>query len=61
MAADKLSGRMDNDIRTMLDGPDEIRRAEGIVNHQRKAVLMSDFRNGIDIRNVAVRIAQGFR
>ena len=48
---------MDDDIRTVLDGPDEIGRTEGIVNDQRKPVLMGDFRDGIDIRNVAVRIA----
>ena len=54
VTADKLRGGMDDDIRAVLDGADEIRRAEGIVDHQRQTVAVRNLCNRIDIRNIAV-------
>ena len=45
----------------MLDGPDEVGRTEGVVDDQGQAVGMSNGRNGVNVRDVAVRIAQGFQ
>ena len=45
----------------MLDGTDQVGRAEGVVDHQGQAVLVGDGRDGVDIRNIAVGIAQGFQ
>ena len=41
VAADELGGGMDDDICAVLDGADQVRRAEGVVNDQRNAVLVA--------------------
>ena len=48
-------------VSTVFDRTNQIRSAEGIVNHQREAVFVSYFRKGIDICNVTVWVAQGFQ
>ena len=58
VAADKLGGGMHHDIRAVLNRPDQIRRTEGVVNHQRKPVPVGNLRNRVNVRNVAVRIPQ---
>ena len=60
MAAEEFRRGMDDDIRAVLDGADEVRRAERVVNDQRQSVLMGDFRDGVDVRDIAVRVAEGF-
>ena len=60
MTADKLGCGVDYDIRTVLDGTNQIRRSEGVIHNQRQAMLVSKFCQFVDIRNVAVGIAQGF-
>ena len=59
VAADKLGGRVDHDVRAVLDGTDQVGSAEGVVNYQGQAVLMGDFGNGVDIGDIAVGVAQG--
>ncbi len=49
---------MDHDIRPMLDRADEVRCAKGIVDHNGYPMSVCDFSNGINIRNIAVRIAE---
>ena len=44
----------------MLNGPDQIGGAEGVVNDQRQAVAVGDFRDGVNVRNIGVGVAQGF-
>ena len=44
VAADELGGGVDHDVRAVLDGADQIGRAEGVVDHQRQAVLVGDGR-----------------
>ena len=61
MAADKLGGRVHHDVCAVLDGTDEVRGAEGVINDQRQAVLVGDGCNGVDIRDVAVGVAQRFQ
>ena len=61
VAADKLCGGMDHYIRAVLDGTDQVRSSEGVVDDQRQTVLMGNLRNGIDVGDVAVGVSQGFQ
>ena len=54
VAADELGGGMDDDICAVLNGTDQVRGAEGIIDDQRQAVLVRDGCNGIDIGDIAV-------
>ena len=58
VAADELGGRVDDDVRAVLDGTDEVRGAKGVINDQRQAVLVGDGRDGVDVGDVAVGVAQ---
>ncbi len=58
VAADELCSGVYHDVRAVLDGTDQIRGAEGVVDHQRKAVLVCDRCDRIDVRNVTVGVAQ---
>ena len=58
MTADELRRRVDNDISTVFDRADQERRAESVVDDQRKTMAMSNGRDGVDIRNIRIRIAQ---
>ena len=60
MTTDELGGRMHHDIGTVFNGANQIRRTEGIVDHQRNLVLVGDFGDSVDIRNVGMRVAEGF-
>ena len=42
VAADKLGRGMDNDVSAVFDRPDQVRRAEGIIDHDRKSVFVRD-------------------
>ena len=59
VAADELGGRVDDDIRAVLDGSDQIRRAEGVVDDQRQAVTVGYLGDSVDIGYVGVGIAEG--
>ena len=61
VAAQELGGGMHHDVGPVLDGADQVRCAEGVVDHQGEAVLVGDCRDGVDIRDVAVGVAQGFQ
>ena len=51
---------MHHHICAVLNGADQIRGAEGVVDHQRQAVAVCDLGNGVNIRNIAVGVAQRF-
>ena len=61
VAAEELGGGVNYDVRAVFDRTDQVWRAEGVVDDQRQAVLMSDCRDSVDIRNIAVRVAQCFQ
>ena len=61
MAADEFGRRMHHDICAMFHRPDEIGRSKGVVDNERQAVAVSNGSNGVDIRDIAVGIAQGFQ
>ena len=42
VSADKLGGGMEHDVRAVLDGPDQIGRAEGVVDGEGNAVPVGD-------------------
>ena len=60
MSADELGGGVDDDIRAVLNGADEVGGAEGVVDHQGQAVPVGDDRHSVEVGDVAVGIAQGF-
>ena len=45
----------------MLDGPDQVGRAEGVVDDQGQAVRVGDGRDGVDVGDVGVGVAQGLQ
>ena len=47
------------DVRAVLNGPDEVGGAEGVVDHQGQAAAVGDGGNGVNVRDVAVGVAQG--
>ena len=59
VAAEELGRGVDDNVRTVLDGADEVGRAEGVVHHQRDAVLVRQLGQGIDVGDVTVGVAQG--
>ena len=59
VAAEELGCGVDNDVRAVLDGADEVGRAEGVIHHQRNAVLVRQLGQGVDVGDVTVGIAQG--
>ena len=49
---------MHHDVRAVLNGADEIGRAEGVVDHERQAMPVSNFGDGVDVRDIGVGVAQ---
>ena len=60
VAAEKLGGRVDDDVGAPLDGPHQGRRWRGVVDNQRQTVLVGDGGELFDVGNVELRIAQRF-
>ena len=58
MAADELGSGVDDDVSAVLDGTDQVRGAEGVIDDQRQAVLVGDGCDGINIRDITVGVAQ---
>ena len=58
MSTDELGCGMHYDIRTVLDRSDQIGGTEGIVDDNRKTMLMRKLRDGINIRDIRIGIAQ---
>ena len=52
---------MNNDISSVLDRSDKIRRSECVINYNRETVLMRKLSDRIDIRDITVRIAQSLK
>ena len=61
MAADEFGSGVHHNICAVLNGANEIGCAKGVVNDQGQTALVGKGRNGIDIRDIAVGIAQGFQ
>ena len=57
VSTDELGCGMYHDVCAVLNRTNQIRGTEGIVDYQGKSVLMCDFRNCLDIGNIAVRVS----
>src|SRR5215203_773236 len=57
VSANKLGRGVDDDIGAMLEWPAEIRRGEGVVDHQRYAGLMGNLGNSADVEHTDAGIA----
>ena len=58
VAADELRRRVDNDVRAVLDGADEIGRAKGIIDDDGKRMLVRNLCNRVDVGNIAVGVSE---
>ena len=61
MTADKLGGGVNHNVRAVLDGPDQVGGAEGVVDDQGQAMLVGNGGDGVNVGNVGVGIAQSFQ
>ena len=61
MSPDKLGCGMYYNICTMLDGTNQIGSTEGIINHNRQAMLVCQCGHCINIRNIRIGISQGLQ
>ena len=57
VSADELCCGMNDDIGSVLNRANKVGSSESIVNYDRNAVRMRNFRNSVNIWNIAVRIA----
>ena len=55
--ADILGGRMDDDVGAVLEGPAQVGRGEGVVDHQRHPGLAAHRREGLEVEQVEPRVA----
>ena len=60
MSPDVLGGRVNDDVGTMLDRPDQSNTG-GVVDDQRNAVLVGDLGNSLEVRDVQLRISHRFQ
>ena len=58
MTADELRCGVNDDVGTVFNGADQIRRTEGIVDHDRNLVLVGNLGDGLDVRDVGMRVAE---
>ena len=52
---------MNNNVSAVLNGADQVRGAEGVVDDQGQAVLVGNLGNGVNVGNVRVGVAQGLQ
>ena len=60
MTTDELRCGVNDDVSTVFNRANQIRRTESIVDYDRNLVLVSEFRDGFDIRDVGIRVAERF-
>ena len=58
VAAEKLGGRMHDDVGAVLEGPAQVGRGEGGIEHQRQLVAVRDVRHRLDVEHFQARIAE---
>ena len=57
MSADELGCGVQRDVRAVEEWLAQIRRCHGVVDHERDAVFVGDRRDGLEIENVPLRVA----
>ncbi len=60
MTANELGRRVNYNIRTIFNRPDQIRSCKGIIDYQRNPVSMGNTGNPLNIGYIRIRIPQGF-
>ena len=60
VTTDELGCGMHHDVGTVFNRANQVRSTEGVVDDQRNLVLVSDFGDSVDIRNVGMRVAESF-
>ena len=58
--ADELGGGVRDDIRAPLERAEQVRRGEGVVDHQRDLVPFGDFSHFLERKHGDIRVAQRF-
>ena len=58
VATDELGRGVDNDVGAVLQRTEQVRSAEGVVDDNRQTVLLGDLRDGIDVGDVGVGVAE---
>ena len=58
MAADKLGRRVNDDVGAVLQRTEQIRGAEGVIDDDRKAMLLGDLGDGVDVGDIGVGVAE---
>src|SRR6185437_16111427 len=58
VAAEELGCGVDDNVRAPLDGAKERRRSAGVVDHQRKLVLVGDGGQRLDVGDIELGIAE---
>ena len=58
VAADKLGRRMNDNVGTVLQRTEQIRGAKGVIDDDRKAMLLGDLGDGVDVGDIGVGIAK---
>jgi hypothetical protein len=59
VAAEELRGRVHDDVRAVLEGPEQVRRRDGVVDDERDAAGMCDVRHARDVEHVGPGVAEG--
>ncbi len=59
VAADELGRGFDHDVGAVLQRTEQVRGGEGVVHDHRKVVLVRDGGDGLEVRQVGVRVAEG--
>lgn len=59
--AEELGGRVDDDVRPVLDGAQQVRGGHGVVDDERQAGGVRDVGDAPDVEDVAARVAEGLR
>ncbi len=60
VTADELGERMQHNVGSVIDGTGDIGCGEGVVDHQRNAIFVSDIGDGCDVQDIAARVSDGF-
>jgi hypothetical protein len=61
MAAEELRGRVDDDVRPVLEGADEVRRRDRVVDDERHTGRVRHVGDEPDVEDVDLRVADGLR
>ena len=59
VSAEVLRHGMNDDVRAMLERPAEVGRSQRVVDHERNACVVRDLRDGGEVGDVELRIADG--